>query len=72
MTDCVAVGVENKHEKLKVTEAEIVVHGTRERPYYEIRYREVGKYNYNLGYGSYYLDIVFQWLEEEFEVVKEE
>lgn len=67
----VAVGVEKHHEKVKVSEKpEIVVHGTRENPYFEIRYLEVGKTEYSVGYSSYVLDYVFQWLEEEFEVVE--
>lgn len=73
MKNGVAVGVENTHEKVKVVEKpEIVVHGTREKPYFEIRYLEVGKEEYTEGYSSYNLDYVFQWLEEEFEVAKEE
>lgn len=59
------------NRKIKVTEAEIVVHGTSEKPYFEIRYKKVGKDDYNLGFASYNLDFVFQWLEEEFEIVKE-
>lgn len=71
MENGVAVGVENRHEKVKVAEKpEIVVHGTREKPYFEIRYLEVGKKEHNIGYSSYVLDNVFQWLEEEFEVVE--
>ena len=71
VTDKVAVG-QTKHEKVKVLEKpEIVVHGTREKPYYEIKYLEVGKKEYNIGYSSYVLDYVFQFLEEEFEVIKE-
>ena len=55
--------------KVKVEEAEIVVHGTADRPYFEIKYREVGKKDYNIGYSSYDIRNVFGWLESEFEVV---
>lgn len=57
------------HEKIKVTSAEIVVHGTVEKPYYEIKYRKVGENDYCIGYSSYRLNNVFGWLEECFEVV---
>ena len=55
--------------KVKVEEAEIVVHGTADKPYFEIKYREVGKKDYNIGYSSYDIRNVFGWLESEFEVV---
>lgn len=55
--------------KVKVEEAEIVVHGTADKPYFEIKYREVGKKDYNVGYSSYDIRNVFGWLESEFEVV---
>ncbi len=61
----------DKKNKVKVTEAEIVVHGTVEKPYFEIKYKEVGKKEYDIGYSSYELNFVFKWLEEEFEIVKE-
>lgn len=61
----------NENKKVKVTEAEIVVHGILEKPYFEIRYLEVGKKEYNVGYSSYDLKNVFGWLNEEFEIVKE-
>lgn len=58
--------------KIKVTNAEIVVHGTVEKPYYEIKYREVGDSYYHIGYSSYDLKNVFGWLEECFEVINME
>ena len=58
-----------KMSKVKVEEAEIVVHGTVDKPYVEIKYREVGKKDYNIGYSSYDVRKVFGWLESEFEVV---
>ena len=58
-----------KMSKVKVEEAEIVVHGTADKPYFEIKYREVGKKDYNVGYSSYDIRNVFGWLESEFEVV---
>lgn len=58
-----------KMSKVKVEEAEIVVHGTADKPYFEIKYREVGKKDYNIGYSSYDVRKVFGWLESEFEIV---
>lgn len=58
-----------KMSKVKVEEAEIVVHGTADKPYFEIKYREVGKKDYNIDYSSYDIRNVFGWLESEFDVV---
>lgn len=58
-------------EKIKVTSAEIVVHGTSEKPYYEIRYYDISDRNYHVGYSSYDLSIVFGWLKDCFEIVNE-
>ena len=59
-----------KNEKIKVTSLEIIVTGKREKPYFEIKYKEVGKRNYNIGYSSYNLSNVFTWRDECFEIVK--
>lgn len=61
-----------KHNKTKVTEAEIVVHGTVDKPYFEIMYHEVGKSYNNIGFGSYTLENVFKWKDEYLELVEEE
>lgn len=58
-----------KMSKVKVEEAEIVVHGTADKPYFEIKYREVGKKDYNIGYSSYDIRNVFGWLKSEFDIV---
>lgn len=56
--------------KVKVVEKpEIVVHGTVDKPYYEIKYRKLGCRLSNVGYGSYDVANCFKWLEEEFEIV---
>ena len=57
-------------EKIKVSEIEIIVTGKKEKPYFEIKYREVGKRHYNIGFSSYNLDYVFDWQEKCFEVIK--
>ena len=57
-------------EKVKVTELEIVVTGTKEKTYFNIKYKEVGKEDYDIGYSSYDLNNVFNWKEECFELVE--
>lgn len=61
-----------KHNKIKVTEAEIIVHGTVDKPYFAIMYHEVGKSYNNIGFGSYILENVFKWKDEYLELVEEE
>ena len=58
-----------KNEKIKVTSLEIIVTGKREKPYFEIKYKEVGKRDYKIGYSSYDLNNVFAWRDEFFEIV---
>ena len=62
---------ENKGNKLVVDDIEVIVRGIANKPYYEIKYREVGNDDYNIGFGSYDLNNVIKWKEEEFEVVSE-
>lgn len=57
-------------KKLKVVSADIIVSGTKDKPYFEIKYMEVGKNDYNIGYGSYCLDYVFEWKNECFVIVE--
>lgn len=59
-----------RDKKLKVLSADIIVTGTKDKPYFEIKYKEVGKNHYNIGYSSYCLDHVFEWKNEYFTVVK--
>lgn len=61
--------IDEKQEKLKVTSLEIIVTGTNDKPYFEIKYKEIGKEYYNIGYSSYYLNKVFAWKEKYFEIV---
>lgn len=56
-------------KKIKVASAEIVVHGTVENPYYEIKYYDIADGEYHIGYSSYNLNYVFKWLEECFDIV---
>ena len=63
--------VEKYDEKIKVTKAEIVVSGSVLKPYFCIHYKEVGQEMDTLGFGSYYLPFVFEWLAHYFELVEE-
>lgn len=40
--------------------------------YFEIKYRKVGEEHYNIGFGSYYIHMVFDWLDKCFEIVPQE
>lgn len=59
-------------EKIKVTSAEIIVTGDPKKPYYEIKYLEVGKDDHAIGYGSYDLGLVTDWRNTYFEFVTNE
>jgi hypothetical protein len=59
-------------ERTKVDKAMIIVAGTKEKPYFEILYHEIGKEYDNIGFGSYDLNNVFYWKEQYLEVVKVE
>lgn len=59
----------NIKEKINVSEAEIVVHGTADKPYYEIKYLPIGEREYHIGYSSYDLSNVLNWLKECFEII---
>lgn len=63
---------EVKTEKIKVTKLRIIVSGTKEKPYYELMYKEAGKDYFNIGYSSYDLNNVFDWKENCFVVTEDE
>ena len=56
-------------DKIKASSAEIVVHGTREKPYYEIKYYDLSDNEYHIGFSSYSLDVVWGYLDGCFEIV---
>lgn len=57
-------------EKNKVTDLKIIVQMVGDKLYYELKYREVGKEYYSVGYSSYDLKIVLGYIDEYFEIVK--
>lgn len=56
-------------EKIKVTEANVIVRRTNIGFYFEIKYREAGEKYYNVGFGSYNIHVVFNGLDRYFEFV---
>ena len=64
--------IEENVDKVRVSSAEIVVHGTKENPYYEIEYFDLSDNEIHIGFSSYKLDVVFGYLEKYFDIVNEE
>lgn len=60
---------EENANKVRASSAEIVVHGTKEKPYYEIEYFDLSDNEMHIGFSSYKLDVVFGYLEKYFEIV---
>lgn len=56
--------------KIKTLFARIVVEGTPGKPYYNIWYFDPSDGECRIGFGSYCLDNVFNWLAEEFEITE--
>ena len=44
----------------------------QDKPYYEIKYQEVGREEYTIGFGSYKLPYVLHWLDTCFEIIGEQ
>lgn len=57
-------------EIVKVDSLEIIVRMIGNKPYYEVKYRQVGKEDYSVGYSSYDLNIVLGFIAEYFEIVE--
>ena len=60
-----------RHEKIKTPFAKIIVEGKLEKPYFSILYFDPADKDFHIGYSSYYLGYVFNWLNEEFEIVED-
>lgn len=56
--------------KIKTPFAKIFVSGTVDKPYYEILYLDTSDGTYHIGFGSYCVEYVFEWLSEEFEIIE--
>lgn len=70
MTDNLFDATRREYPKIKTHFAQIIVDGTAKKPYYNIMYFDPAAGDYRIGFGSYFIDNVFKWLEEEFEVVE--
>ena len=60
-----------KMKKIKTPFAKMIVDGSREKPYFSILYFDPADKDFRIGYSSYYLDYVFNWLNENFEIVED-
>lgn len=59
-----------KINKARVNSLEIIAHMLNNKPYYELKYRQVGKNDYSIGYSSYDLKIVLGYIDTYFEIVE--
>lgn len=55
---------------VKVNSLEIIVRMIDNKPYYELKYRQVGEKDYSIGYSSYDLKIVLGYIDTYFEIVE--
>ena len=60
-----------KMEKIKTPFAKMIIDGSREKPYFSILYFDPADKDFHIGYSSYYLDYVFNWMNENFEIVED-
>ena len=60
----------NSNSRDKVNSLEIIVRMIGNKPYYELKYRQVGKKDYSIGYSSYDLKIVLGYIDTYFEIVE--
>lgn len=63
---------ENTKQKIKAIYPHIVVGGDIDKPCYTIHWYDIEQKTMICGFGSYKLELVRKWLEEEFEVVEED
>ena len=59
-------------KKTKVESLDIIVTMMEDKPYYEIKYKEVGSDHFCIGYSSYRLDYVLEWKKQYFELDERE
>lgn len=57
---------------VKVNSLEIIVRMIDGKPYYELKYRQVGKKDYSIGYSSYDLKTVLGYINTFFEIAESE
>lgn len=54
----------------RVTDLSIIMEMIDNKPYYSVQYRNVGENGYNIGYSSYNLKTVLEFIDEYFEIVE--
>lgn len=59
-----------KVKEERVTDLSIIMEMIDSKPYYSVQYRNVGENGYNIGYSSYNLKIVLEFIDEYFEIVE--
>ena len=64
--------MEAEVEKEKVTDLELIFEVFDGRPYYSIKYKNVGEDYYHVGYSSYDFKNVLKWKNECFEQIKQD
>lgn len=72
MIECIRTAArDSKTERIKVSCLDIIVTMIGKKPYYEIKYKEIGEDYYHVGYSSYKLENVLAWRDECFELVRD-
>lgn len=61
-----------KHEKIRTPLAKIIVGESFGKPYYEIMWFSLDYEKCDIGYGSFSLDIVRDYLKDEFEIIEQD
>ena len=62
---------DKQKEKIKTPFAKVIVEGRSANSYFSILYFHPADKDFHIGYSSYYLDYVFNWLNEKFEIVED-
>ncbi len=60
----------NKTKKERVTDLSIIVQMIKNKPYYEVKYRNIEESDYRIGYSSYDLKTVLEFIDKCFEIVE--
>lgn len=60
----------SKVKEERVTDLSIIMEMIDGKPYYSVQYRNVGENGYNIGYSSYNLKTVLEFIDEYFEIVE--
>lgn len=60
----------NNAKEERVTDLSIIMEMIDGKPYYSVQYRNVGENGYNIGYSSYNLKNVLEFIGEYFEIVE--